>query len=341
MSGLKRITAGELFDRKFPVRENIIEPWFRTGETALIWAGTGVGKTMLTLSLALAIAGGGKVWQWGARRPRKVLIIDGEMHLQDLHDRLLMLMESGAVSGFDEHAVRSNLSIIARQDQDPESSFYDITNEDSQVEIYKRCRKEDVEVLIVDNLTTVADGLDDENEATAFRSVQGFFLRMKQAGIATILVHHSRKDGQSPRGSTALTATFEVILGLVKPKVAPPGRAAFVARFDKFRAKGDASIKPYCWTLEDHGWQVEEDHEDSLVETLNAFQSLKFATQQEVADALGVSKSAVSKRVKRMVAHGLVTHDGLQHYLSEGKALREIGDIPLELDPEDDDDLEF
>lgn len=342
---LRAVKAGELLARDFQPRENIIAPWFRTGETALIWAGTGVGKTMLTLSLALAIAGGGRVWEWRCPKPRRVLIIDGEMHLQDVRDRLAMLLQTGSVEGVDKEALGENLSIIARQDQDPESEFFDISDSDCQRRLLRRCQAEGVEVLIIDNLTTVADGLADENDATAFRSVQEFFLRMKQAGIAAILVHHARKDGQALRGSTALSTTFEVILGLIKPKAAPHGRAAFTARFDKFRTKGNVTTEPHAWVLSDDGWHVEEDHEDVLVATIAALKTLKYATQTELAEGLGVGKGTISKRLKQAIALGLITEDGIKHFLGQTMELRmtdQEGDqIDLDVVPEDDEFAAF
>jgi RecA-family ATPase len=167
--GLKAINAGQLLRRRFPPRQTVIDPWLRNGETALIWAGSGVGKTMLTLSLAIAMAAGGRVGEWTCNKPRKVLLIDGEMHIQDLRDRIEMLMETGAVQDVDRRHLDSNLVIVARQDQKPESAFIDITIQDDQLEVLNWCQRDGIEVVIVDNLTTVADSLEDENEATAFR----------------------------------------------------------------------------------------------------------------------------------------------------------------------------
>ena len=42
---LKQITAGQLLAMNFPPREFAIDPWLRTGESAMIWAASGVGKT--------------------------------------------------------------------------------------------------------------------------------------------------------------------------------------------------------------------------------------------------------------------------------------------------------
>ncbi|WP_127752085.1 AAA family ATPase [Devosia sp. 1566] len=331
---LQAVSLGALFATHFPPREAVLSPWFRTGESCLIWAASGVGKTMLTMSLALAIAGGGKVWEWSAPQPRKVLMVDGEMNQMDLQERFLMLLRCGAVNRVDREVALANLQIIPRQAQAPDSEFYDITRQDHQMALLERCQKGGFEVLIIDNLSTVADGLQDENDASAFRTVQSFLLRMKQAGVTTILVHHSRKDGAEPRGSTALNTTFEVILGLKKPSVSTPGKASFVATFSKYRAKGDSSIAPQTWTLEETGWSVEDDQQDTLVQTLNAFQSLRCTSQQEVATALGVTKGTISKRVQHLMARGDVTADGLKGYLAKAKQLREDTAKGIEVDLE-------
>ena len=339
---LKQINAAELLAKTFDERELVIDPWLRTGETALIWAGSGVGKTMLTLSLALAVAGGGKVWEWSSGKPRKVLIVDGEMHLQDLQERI-KLLGATAVKGVDMAQVGQNLTIVARQAQDPKSTFFDVTDEEHQMALLERCQRGGVEVLIIDNLSTVADGLDDENDAVAFRCVQSFMLRMKQTGITTILVHHARKDGQEPRGSTALATTFEVILGLKKPSVPVHGRASFVATFSKFRAQGNQSTSPRTWTLGETGWTVEEDPEDELVATLRAIQSLKFSTQKDLATHFGITEGAMSKRINRLVASGQITRDGVKDALGRAGKLREAEatDTFVSYDPDAEEDTDY
>jgi putative DNA primase/helicase len=301
----------------------VIDPWLRNGETALIWAGSGVGKTMLTLSLAIAMAAGGRVGEWSCKEPRRVLLIDGEMHIQDLRDRIAMLMETGAVQDLNAKLLDSNLVIIARQDQKPESDFIDITIPADQMEVLRWCQREYFEVVIIDNLTTVADSLEDENEATAFRSVQTFMLRLKQAGLTSILVHHARKDGKELRGSTALATTFEVIIGLKKPVLPPPGKACFNLEFDKFRARGGPSTASRQWTLEPFGWNIEDDADDDLTITLEAINSLKFVSQQEIAAYLGVAPSTISKRIGKLIGQRRLGEGETIEKLAQAKAIRE------------------
>ena len=65
----------------------------------MVYAATGVGKSMFALSAALAIAGGGEFLGWKSDerangRQWRVLYIDGEMHVGDIQERVRMLMHA-------------------------------------------------------------------------------------------------------------------------------------------------------------------------------------------------------------------------------------------------------
>ena len=44
---LKMTDLGNLRRREFPEREDIVGPWLRQGESAMLWAPVGLGKSML------------------------------------------------------------------------------------------------------------------------------------------------------------------------------------------------------------------------------------------------------------------------------------------------------
>ncbi|MBY2985102.1 AAA family ATPase [Rhizobium leguminosarum] len=325
---LRGITAGKLLQTDYPPRQFAIDPWLRTGESALIWAATGVGKTWLTLSLALAMAGGGRVWEWQAPKARKVLILDGEMNVQDLQERISHLVSTGAVDNLDRDAMGTNLRLMPRQYQDPRAQFYDITDPASQERILTEMEASGAEVIIIDNLTTCADGLADENDATAFRSIMGFLLMMKQAGKTAIVVHHANKSGKDARGSTALEATFEVKLGLERPPVEKPGEASFVTQFGKFRGRGNDSLRPRVWTLKDSGWDVQDDTGSADGRVMEALRSLKFVNQAQLAQALGMAQSSVSKALKRCVILGVAKQDEIERLFISARSLSGVAADP-------------
>ena len=335
-------TAGDLIDLQLEPREDLIAPWLRQGESLLLWSASGLGKTWLTLSMAIAMAGGGKVGNWNCPKPRRVLLIDGEMHLQDLKERIETLALGDVIQDGDADAAASNLSIIARQDQNPNVNFFDITKSASQKQLRQKCEDLDVDVLIIDNLSTVADGLQDENSATAFKPVQKFLLSMKQMGIATILVHHARKDGKEARGSSAMQTTFEVMIGLEEPSNPPIGKASFRLSFGKFRAKGDETLAPMTWTLEEHGWKIEEDSDTTNGRVKSGLQSLNYINQKELAKGLGMVQSTVSKALKRLIAEELITQEEIKQLFKKAKAIREDDgqDVQAETPDEPEEDLE-
>ena len=286
------------------------------------------------------MAGGGKVAGWSSPKPRKVLVIDGEMNTQDLQDRTRYLLDTGAVRDIDRAALMRNLVFMPRQAQDPEAMFYDITDEGSQRRIMKRMAENDAEVVIVDNLTTCADGLDDENDATAFREVMKFLLMMKQGGKTAILVHHARKDGSDARGSTAIEATFEVKLGLHKPKVSRPDVASFITHFGKKRTKGDDSTSnPKVWTLTDFGWTVEDVEGVVDNRVVEALKSLEYVNQSELAGALGITQGAVSKALKKAAELGQPKKEEIDRLFTAARKLRLEEADPFE-DPDTDADAE-
>ena len=61
---LRAPTLGQLLDSEFPDRRHLLSPWLKQQETAMVYAETGVGKSMFAASAALAVAGGGEFLGW-------------------------------------------------------------------------------------------------------------------------------------------------------------------------------------------------------------------------------------------------------------------------------------
>src|SRR5215470_158685 len=57
---LKAPTLGQLLAATFSDRQHLLFPWLREQESCMVYAATGVGKSMFALSAALAAAGGGE-----------------------------------------------------------------------------------------------------------------------------------------------------------------------------------------------------------------------------------------------------------------------------------------
>ena len=317
---LKTITLGGLLDFKFPVREHLVAPWLRQGESAMLWADSGQGKTMLALSLALAVAGGGGLLGWKSATPRAVLFVDGEMHVGDLQERLALL--AGAVTGCDLEAARRNLTVLSRQHQGGDVTFPDLAKEEGRDRILLEARKANAELLILDNFSTLAE-ISDENEASAMSPVLAFLLRLKQDGRACILVHHSNKSGEAFRGSSKLAATFEVIIGL---KRTDGSRAAngtnFTLEWTKYRGQPTAATRAFeaTFTTLDGGpkWTSRAALGEEISVLLEAVESCRYGSQDEMAEALGWHKTKVSKLKAKAITAGKVTREHWEMCLEAG-----------------------
>ncbi len=307
---LRTMTLAQLLAHDFPPREDLVAPWLRQGESAMLWAPPGLGKTMLALTLALAVAGGGTVLGWTSPKPRPVLYLDGEMHAQDLRDRLAML--TGTVEGLDAAAAGRNLTILSRQGQKADVRFPDLTKEADQGEVLKQAASTNADLVILDNFSTLAE-VADENEAAAMSPVLTFLLRMKQAGRAAILVHHSDKTGSNYRGSSKLATTFEVIIGLSRLDGRAAGEGAgFELKWGKYRGKPTAGTRDIEVTLEgtpEGGvkWDHRPGSGAEMAALLDAARSGRFRTQRELAASLQMDPAKVSRLRARAVGKGEIS----------------------------------
>lgn len=324
-TSLQTETLGDLLATPTPPRVPLVTPWLREAESVLVYAPSGVGKSMLTLTLALCIAGGGSFLGWHVHHPRKVLLVDGEMHREDLSDRCRSLILT--VDGCDKEMAGQNMTILSRQHQHPDADFPDLAQEAGQEEMLRRVREGGFDVIVIDNLSTLAQ-CDDENSASAIRPLLSFLLRLKQAGVACVLVHHSNKSGRGYRGSTMLATTFEVILSLQRAEGWTPDQgASFDLQWDKYRGKPDPAVAPLSVSLQQSGnssqWRHTATEAPALRNLVELVRSMDYGKQSDLALAAGISNGEVSKRKRKAINAGLITDREWDECLKAGQEVAE------------------
>lgn len=311
---LESKTLGTMLRLTIPPREPLLTPWLREGDSGMIYAPTGAGKSIFTLALALTIAGGGSFLGWAAPKPHKVLFIDGEMPEADIIDRARMLLPS--IEGCDPEEAHRNLHFLVRQAQHLDSRFSDLTTEAGQEETLRRALDGGFDLLILDNFSTLVE-CDDENAASSFNGVVRFLMKAKQARLGCILIHHSSKSGGTYRGSSKLATTFEVLLNLTPSgKVLPAGALGINLAWDKYRHKRDDSTRNrtiWLKTPEDGtpaSWGYEASEEAELRAMIAEAMTMQYSTQKALAQRLGIAPSEMSRRARRAwLAHRLITEE--------------------------------
>ena len=87
-------------------REMILNPIIPEKGLAMLYASRGTGKTHVALGIAYAVATGTKFLRWNAPKPRRVLLIDGEMPAAALQERLASIVASAPNNQFDPGNIR-------------------------------------------------------------------------------------------------------------------------------------------------------------------------------------------------------------------------------------------
>ena len=292
-TGFRTLNAATLLGTVFPPRELVLGPWLPAKGLGMVYGPRGIGKTHLTLGAAYAVATGGTFLRWRAPRPRRVLVMDGEMPAVVLQERLAAIMDATSP----EPPSPDFLRLLPMDLQD--GGDLDLSDESCHPALEAAIA--DAELLIVDNISTLARG-GRENEAESWSPVQQWALRQRRAGRTVLFVHHAGKGGQQ-RGTSRREDVLDTVVALRRPADYRPDEGArFEVHFEKARGfhgddaqpfeaaliPGTSGISPKCpsWTMRDLA-----DAEMARVMAMAA----DGMSVRDIAEELGMSKSKVAR----------------------------------------------
>ncbi len=154
----------------------------------------------------------------------------------------------------------------------------------------------DADLIVVDNLSTVCRALR-ENEADSWGPVQAWCLRQRAAGKSVLLVHHSGKSG-GQRGTSRKEDVLDSVISLKRPVDYDPSEGArFEVHYAKARGFWGEDAAPFEARLVDGKWTVGEISIDDSADMIRAMKE-RGDTVRQIAEQLGMSKSAVDRRLK-------------------------------------------
>ncbi len=292
--------------------------WLADRQTGMIYAEAGLGKSMLALAMALAVAGGGSLFgRWAAPRPRRVLIIDGEMDLIDLSERVRVLMPT--IDGIDKEAAMANLKIAARLGQEG-GDFIDIASTEGRATVLDLAEEHDADLIFFDNLSTLAT-IGDENAASSFDPVLSLLVALKAEGRTSILIHHANKKG-GYRGTSKMTVPLNIVVHLTRPQgLSEEGGAAFDVVFEKVRSRRGDDVRRFTAKLDDGHWTTSGGSNDQTDQLLSMVKSGHYTSDAALAKALKVDRSTVSRRKSAAIGEGKITKAEWDGCLSETKTM--------------------
>jgi putative DNA primase/helicase len=285
----QRVTAMTITDflgRDFPSRENMLTPWLGVASLALMYATRGTGKTLVAHGVAWAVACGGGFLNWKAPKPRRVLLIDGEMRAGDIQERF------------------SNIRSVS--ELEPEPDFLKIAAADTFRDglpnlnsMEGQQRYADVigvaDLVIVDNLSTLCPTIK-ENDADSWAPVVEWELSLRRANKSVLLIHHAGKGG-SQRGSSRKEDVLDTVMSLRRPPdYSPTQGARFEVHFEKARGFYGPDAEPFEAQLVGCEWRTGPVKSGDDPDTLKALHTQGMSIR-EISDRTGVPRSTVHRKL--------------------------------------------
>ena len=284
-----------------PPIEYVLSPVLPIQGLAFVYAATGIGKTLFTLNLAYAIAGGGNFLKYSCPKPRRVLYVDGEMAFNQIHSRIIQISKHQGDLFFPDnfHLITPDKILPFRVPQIDDTCGQEAYN--------KILELHNIEVVVFDNLSMLSSI--DENKSNEWKRVQDWLLYLRSIGKSIIVVHHAGKDKNGYRGTSKMLDCADVAISLqpcsdealeendIKGK-------KFKIVYQKARLFGGKEALSYEANLEAGIWShrsIELSILDRVIESLNAGMS-----QREMAKELFISQSTVNRLIKKARLTGRV-----------------------------------
>ena len=276
----------------------ILDPIIPEKGLAMLYASRGTGKTHVALGIAFAVATGSKFLRWNAPKPRRVLLIDGEMPAAALQERLACIVASAPNSPFDPDNIR-----ILAGDLIEEGGVGNLASAEVQAELDPWLNGADL--LIADNLSSLTAVIRD-NDAESWGPIQDWLLRLRRRGMSGLIVHHAGKGGQQ-RGTSRREDVLDTSISLRRPEDYTPSEGArFEVHFEKHRGFYGEDAESFEAKLEVRDnvaiWSM-RNIEDVNLARVKALLDDELSVR-DIADETAISKSTVQRLKKKIEAEG-------------------------------------
>jgi putative DNA primase/helicase len=295
---LRPLNLREFLELSLKPREMLLDPILPEKGLAMLYAARGTGKTHVAIGIAFAVATGSNFLKWKAPRPRRVLLIDGEMPAAALQERLASIIASAPETQLDPQ----NIQILAG-DLIEAGGIGNLASPDVQAEIDRWL--DGVDVLMLDNLSSLTAVIRD-NDAESWGPIQEWLLKLRRRGISVLIVHHAGKGGQQ-RGTSRREDVLDTSISLRHPAdYSPVEGARFEVHLEKARGIHGEAAKPFEARLEVRDgkamWATRE-LEDANRARVQALLEHGLSVR-DIADETGISKSTVQRIKKAIEATG-------------------------------------
>ena len=233
--------------KEMPPRDYLMGTVMCTTSRWMIYAPTGLGKTLFALNMATAIAAGKDFLNWKGGRPCRVLYIDGEMPRETFKERTQQVAnlygENAQVFGLNRDSLQADSEDIPPLNNDEGQAWLE-----RQIDLYQP------NVIIFDSIMCLLSG--DMKEEESWEPVKKLMKSLTNRYIAQIWVHHTGHAEGRSYGSNTREWELDTVLRLDRPKDNGEG---FVLNFTKHRLRthlNSEEFMPIQCALTQDGWHI-------------------------------------------------------------------------------------
>jgi hypothetical protein len=219
------LSVEEWLARDLPEPVFCLGSWLTTTTRALLYAPTGIGKSMLALAMAFAISGGNSLLHWPGRRQMRVLYIDGEMAQRLLKRRIA------------EEAKRSNskpAGLFVLNTGDIED-FRPLDDARGRLAIDNEiARIGGADLVIFDNIMALLGG--DMRDEESWRKTLDWQKSLTRRHIGQLWIHHTGHDESKGYGTKTREWQMDTVIALESVE-RPETDVSFQLAFKKARER--------------------------------------------------------------------------------------------------------
>lgn len=273
-----------------PPRGNLLSPIIQVQSVNMLYAWRGVGKTMIAIHMACAMASGRSFHTWQAPNPIKVLYLDGEMPAAEMQKRFKTVIGSGLYPNAED-----NIQIVT-PDLNIANGMPNMSTEHGQERVMDLVN--DADIVIVDNISTLSHG-GKENEAESWEPLQAWALKVRAMGKSVLFVHHANKSG-GQRGTSKKEDIMDTIIRLDHPADYDPAQGArFNVTYDKCRNISGADTDGFEAHLTAQGWTFKSLADVRLQQVHELKRLEPNITVREISEIVGIPRSTVHRLLKQ------------------------------------------
>jgi len=235
--------------RQLPPPDFLLGDLLSTTSRVMLIGPTGIGKSNFCMALSFAAAAGVAFLRWAARRPSKVLYIDGEMSARLHRDRLQEAVQRHGTSP-------DTLWTVNREDY---PDLPPLNTEEGQKFVeWMVERIGGVDLIIFDNIQALLVGSHKEDETWA--PVLPWIRTLTARKIGQIWQHHTGHATDHGSGDKTREWQFDTVAIMKAPEAPTAGRLiGFNLSFSKARERtpeNRADFEPVTIWLDEHNaWQ--------------------------------------------------------------------------------------